>query len=295
VPLRGLPIGTKAPAFQLAGLRGETLTLESLRAADMPVLLTFSDPQCGPCNALMPDLGRWQREHASRVSIALISRGSAEANRNKASEHGVRSVLLQQDREIAERYLVTGTPSAVLVAADGTIASALAEGADAIAALVGHATGTPASVTGTHDNCGAGTMVAGAARLGDRAPAVRLPDLDGAIRDLAARREATAVLFWNPSCGFCQQMLEQVKAWEARPPDGAPGLLIVSTGSVEANQALGLRSTILLDQQFATARAFGATGTPSSVLVDAEGKIASLVAVGAPAVMSVLAPTRAIV
>jgi protein-disulfide isomerase len=103
------------------------------------------------------------------------------------------------------------------------------------------------------------------------------------------------VLFWNPSCGFCQQMLEQVKAWEARPPDGAPGLLIVSTGSVEANQALGLRSTILLDQQFATARAFGATGTPSSVLVDAEGKIASLVAVGAPAVMSVLAPTRAIV
>jgi peroxiredoxin/uncharacterized membrane protein YphA (DoxX/SURF4 family) len=292
-PLRGLPIGTTAPAFQLAGLRGETLTLESLRAADMPVLLTFSDPQCGPCNALMPDLGRWQREHASRIAIALISRGSVEANRNKASEHGVRSVLLQNDREIAERYLVTGTPSAVLVAADGTIASALAEGADAIASLVGHATGTPASVTGTHDNCGAPTMVAGSARLGDRAPAVRLPDLDGATRDLANARAATAVLFWNPSCGFCQQMLDQVKAWEKDAPAGAPGLLIVSTGAVEANRALGLRSTILLDQEFATARAFGATGTPSAVLVDAEGKIASLVGVGAPAVMSVLAPQRA--
>jgi len=293
--LRGLPLGTRAPSFQLAGLRGETLTLESLRAADMPVLLTFSDPQCGPCNALMPDIGRWQRDHASRIAIALVSRGTAEANRNKASEHGVRSVLLQKDREIAERYLVTGTPSAVLVAADGTIASALAEGADAIAALVGHATGTPAAVTGTHDNCGAGTMVAGAARLGERAPAVRLPDLGGVMRDLADQREATAVLFWNPSCGFCAQMLEQVKSWEERPAEGAPALLVVSTGTVEANRALGLRSTILLDQQFATARAFGATGTPSTVLVDGEGKIASLVAVGAPAVMSVLAPQRAAV
>jgi protein-disulfide isomerase len=188
---------------------------------------------------------------------------------------------------------VTGTPSAVLVAADGRIASALAEGADAIAALVARATGMPVPVNGTHDNCGGGTMVAGAARLGERAPTVRLPDLGGAMRDLAAQREATAVLFWNPACGFCQQMLEQVKAWEVRPPDGAPSLLIVSTGAVEANRALGLRSTILLDQEFATARAFGATGTPSSVLVDAEGKIASLVAVGAPAVMSVLTPQRA--
>jgi len=138
-------------------------------------------------------------------------------------------------------------------------------------------------------------MVAGAARLGERAPAVRLPDLGGVMRDLADQREATAVLFWNPSCGFCAQMLEQVKSWEERPAEGAPALLVVSTGTVEANRALGLRSTILLDQQFATARAFGATGTPSTVLVDGEGKIASLVAVGAPAVMSVLAPQRAAV
>jgi hypothetical protein len=40
-----------------------------------------------------------------------------------------------------------------------------------------------------------------------------------------------------------------------------------------------------LDQQFATGRAFGASGTPSTVLIDAEGKVASEVAVGAPAVM----------
>jgi hypothetical protein len=40
-----------------------------------------------------------------------------------------------------------------------------------------------------------------------------------------------------------------------------------------------------LDQQFAVGRAFGTSGTPSAVLVDAEGKVASEVTVGAPAVM----------
>ena len=44
---------------------------------------------------------------------------------------------------------------------------------------------------------------------------------------------------------------------------------------------MGLSSTIVLDEGFSAGRAFGASGTPSGVLVDPEGKIASEVAVGA--------------
>jgi hypothetical protein len=40
-----------------------------------------------------------------------------------------------------------------------------------------------------------------------------------------------------------------------------------------------------LDQQFAVGRAFSASGTPSAVLVDEEGKVASEIAVGGPAVL----------
>ncbi len=36
------------------------------------------------------------------------------------------------------------------------------------------------------------------------------------------------VLFWRPSCGFCQRMLNDLKAWEANPPTNAPKLLMVS-------------------------------------------------------------------
>jgi len=64
-----------------------------------------------------------------------------------------------------------------------------------------------------------------------------------------------------------------------------PGLVFVSTGTVEANRASGFRSPVLLDQSFAAGRVLGVTGTPSAVLVDAEGNIASGIAVGAPSVI----------
>jgi peroxiredoxin len=138
-------------------------------------------------------------------------------------------------------------------------------------------------------NCGkvhaAAPTVPAAQKVGEEAPAVKLPDLEGNTVELADfRGEETLVLFWNPGCGFCQQMLPDLKEWEATSPEGAPRLLVVSAGSEEANRGMGLASPVLLDQQFATGRAFGASGTPSAVLVDSESKVASDVAVGAPAV-----------
>ena len=122
----GLPVGTAAPAFTLPTLSGETIALQALRALGKPVIVIFSDPGCGPCNALLPEVGRWQRDYASKVVVALISRGTAEANRPKASENGLRHVLLQHDREVAASYQADGTPSAVLVLPDGRIGSPLA-------------------------------------------------------------------------------------------------------------------------------------------------------------------------
>jgi peroxiredoxin len=139
-------------------------------------------------------------------------------------------------------------------------------------------------------NCGkvhaAAPTVEAAQKVGEEAPEVKLPDIEGNTVELADfRGEQTLVLFWNPGCGFCQQMLPDLKQWEATSTEDAPNLLVVSAGSEEANKEMGLASTVLLDQQFAVGGAFGASGTPSAVLVDAEGKVASEVAVGAPAVL----------
>ena len=137
----GLTVGTLAPTFALTGLDGETIALDALRAKGLPVLLIFMDPDCGPCQALLPEIGRWQRDYADKLMLALISRGSAEDNRARSREHGVMHVLLQRDREVAEAYQALGTPAAVLVRPDGTIGSPVVMGKDKIHSLVAGAVG----------------------------------------------------------------------------------------------------------------------------------------------------------
>jgi thiol-disulfide isomerase/thioredoxin/uncharacterized membrane protein YphA (DoxX/SURF4 family) len=304
----GLPVGSAAPEFGLSGLFGETLTLETLRSSGKPVMALFTDPGCGPCNAMLPEVGRWQEEHAHKLTLALISRGEVEENKAKAQEHGLKNVLVQKDWEVSESYEVRGTPSAVLVSPEGKVESPVAGGAEGIRGLLAYAVGErarlpmyphqPRTEGEPCPNCGkvhaaAPTMPA-TREIGEPAPEVNLADLQGTTVELEDfRGQETLVLFWNPGCGFCQQMLPEIKQWEENRPEGAPNLLFVSAGTEEANRDMKLSSPVLLDQNFATGRAFGASGTPSAVLVDAEGRIASEVAVGAPAVLDLAGASRA--
>jgi peroxiredoxin/uncharacterized membrane protein YphA (DoxX/SURF4 family) len=293
----GLPAGALAPSFSLPTLTGETITLQALRALGKPVVLIFSDPDCGPCEALLPEIGRWQAEYASKAVVVLISRGTVEANRSKATEHGLRHVLLQADREVAQAYQAHGTPGAVLIRRDGTLGSPLAQGADAIRALLASVVNLPVpgalpmaapAANGNGHGAPTASRPPVSPQIGDPAPDFSLPDLSGQMVSLADfRGSKTLVIFWRPSCGFCQRMLEDLKAWEARPSKDTPRLLVVSTDSVADNQAMGLRSPVVLDHgNMSVGRLFGATGTPMAVLVDAEGKVASELAAGAPAVLA---------
>jgi peroxiredoxin/uncharacterized membrane protein YphA (DoxX/SURF4 family) len=296
----GLAFGAPAPAFSLSGLYGETMTLDALRSAEKPVLLLFTDPSCGPCNAMMGDVGKWQRDLSEKLTLAVITRGSLEDNRNKAKQHNLTHVLMQKDNEVADAYQTYGTPTAVMVWPDGTIGSAAVGGAQEIRTLVKQAAEgkvpvpkprlaavpRPAQVKRP-----AATAQAprGVASIGKDAPVVELNNLDGEpvkLADFAGH--PTAVLFWNPGCGFCQRMVDDLKAWESNRPEGAPNLLVVSTGEVERNREQGFTSPVVLDSGFTVGRAFGASGTPSAVLVGADGKIASGLAVGGPTVISLL-------
>jgi peroxiredoxin/uncharacterized membrane protein YphA (DoxX/SURF4 family) len=298
----GLPFGSPAPAFSLSGLYGETMTLDALRAAEKPVVLIFSDPGCGPCNTMMSDVGKWQRDLADKLTVAVISRGSLEDNRAKKKQHNLTHVLMQKDSEVADAYMTYGTPTAVVVRPDGTIGSGAAGGSDDIRTLVKQAAegripvppprlvAMPKAAPAPQPaRPAAAAPPRGIASIGRDAPVVELANLDGETVKLADfAGHPTAVLFWNPGCGFCQRMADDLKAWEADPPADAPKLLIVSTGDAERNRELGLNSPVVLDTGFNVGRSFGASGTPSAVLVGADGKIASGLAVGGPTVLSLL-------
>jgi thiol-disulfide isomerase/thioredoxin len=127
-------------------------------------------------------------------------------------------------------------------------------------------------------------------QVGDRAPDVALVDLDGNPVNLADRWAdgPTAILFWSPTCGFCQRMLPDLRVWEAERLAASPRLLVVSSGSAGDNRAMGLTSPVLLDDRFAAGRAFGVTGTPQAVLVDADGTVAAPPAAGSQGVLKLM-------
>lgn len=133
----GLPAGSPAPALQLPSLDGDEVALEDYRG--QRVLLVFSDPTCGPCNQLAPQLEQIHRS-VKDFQILMVSRGQVGANREKAREHGLTfPVVLQRRWEASRAYGMFATPVAYLIDERGIIAADAASGPDAILALADRA------------------------------------------------------------------------------------------------------------------------------------------------------------
>lgn len=88
------------------------------------VLLVFTDPHCGPCDALAPELVRLHKEHEGNgLAVVMVGRGDAEENRRKAAAHGFEfPVVLQDPWRLSKRYGIFATPVAFLINERGVIA-----------------------------------------------------------------------------------------------------------------------------------------------------------------------------
>ncbi len=131
-----LMIGDAAPSFDLPGLAGERVSLAGLLATGRDVLLVFTDPRCGPCQALLPRLATLHKAASPKWTVGLISRGSMADNLAAREEHGVRYIARQAEHETDAAYGVGATPSAILIGADGRIVGPLVVGADHVARLM---------------------------------------------------------------------------------------------------------------------------------------------------------------
>lgn len=131
----GLKAGTWAPAFELPDLAGRTVSLAEHRGRR--VLLVFSDPECGPCDVLLPDLARLDRDHGKDgLALMLVSRGGVEENRRKAEASGVEfPVVLQPGWKLSKEYGIFATPVAFLVDEEGVIERDVVRGPAEILAL----------------------------------------------------------------------------------------------------------------------------------------------------------------
>ena len=131
----GLKAGTSAPSFELPDLEGGMASLAEQRGSR--VLLVFSDPDCGPCEELLPELARLHRERRSdRLEIIMVSRGGSEENRRKGEAFGLEfPVVLQSGWKLSKKYGIFATPVAFLIDEEGVIARDVARGRSEILSL----------------------------------------------------------------------------------------------------------------------------------------------------------------
>jgi peroxiredoxin len=278
----GLPVGSEAPGFSLKGLDEQEVDLDELLSLRRPLLLVFTDAGCAPCHELLPEISAWQVEHEEALTVALAAQGSAEELRRSSGEHELENVLLDEGGELFGRYEADATPSAVLIGSDRTVASPVAAGPGRIRALKSRAIGS-------------GPGEPGGLRVGEPAPSIELGLLDGGTVEIAepsAKRRL--LLFWNPTCGHCRRMHDELLRWEAGARNGAPELLVIASGDEDAIRAEGFRSPVALDHDSRAARALSANGTPMAILLDQEARIASALAAGSDEVMA-LAQGEAVV
>jgi peroxiredoxin len=131
----GLKAGTPAPSFRLPRIDGGELSLADFRGEQ--VLLVFSDPECGPCDELAPQLQTIHLQQP-KLQVLMVSRRDLGVNRTKAARFGLSfPVVLQKQWEVSLKYAMFATPIGYLIDEQGVLASDVAIGVGPIVALAG--------------------------------------------------------------------------------------------------------------------------------------------------------------
>lgn len=275
-PNEGLPVGAPAPDFSARDLSGKIVSFENLLVKNKPMLLFFVSPSCIPCQSLLPEIENWQNDMSDKIKFVFISKGSEKENAEKFGGTNFKQILLQKNDEIAESFKAVWTPTAVLVNGDGNIASHPAAGDSAIHSLVEKVKLLENETENFFVTNGKPT------NIGEDVPEFSTENLDGSIvstKDLTGRK--TLLTYWSLNCGWCEKMLDDLREWDKTRGADEPELILLSSGEAEKHRELGLQSQIILEVDKDISKKFGMEGTPSAVLINENGKIASELAVGA--------------
>ncbi len=119
-------VGDQAPGFTLMGLDEKLYSLAALRQKG-PVLLVFWSTRCHFCHAMIPQFSRVQNEWGPRgLTLAAVDVGYEDAAEveHYAQDNDIGYLILNQDdkkAELVHAYGLIGTPTIVLVSAQGAV------------------------------------------------------------------------------------------------------------------------------------------------------------------------------
>jgi thiol-disulfide isomerase/thioredoxin len=115
--------------------------------------------------------------------------------------------------------------------------------------------------------------------VGAAAPGFSLRDIDGetvTLDALRARGRPVALVFVSPGCGPCQLLIPELVRWQATLANEIT-IAMISDGTPAQNRAIvgDSGAQVLLQQKLEVMKAYRVNGTPATVLVSAEGRVAS--------------------
>jgi uncharacterized membrane protein YphA (DoxX/SURF4 family)/thiol-disulfide isomerase/thioredoxin len=262
-----------APQLAASDDDGEQLSLDDIASGDRTNVFVFVAPWCEACGELVDDLARWQADDTG-PNVVVLSAGEREAITEKFGDVRV----FAHEGGVTDEYRVEFTPGAVVVSSDLMITVPPSYGADDVRRLY-----TAAAGRQTED------LVIGPppVREGDPAPDV-IVEVEGQRMPIAeAAGDDAVLLFWDMTCGFCQQIQDDV----LRRQNAVPLVLVLRDSAVDGVRDAGFTVPVALDPTFGVGGALQVPGTPTAVRVR-DGAVASTVAVGGPEVLGLLASVR---
>jgi len=123
-----LPVGAEVPSVSVPSIEGPSISLTSLRGSE--VILLFWNSSCGFCRAMRERLLAWERSRKDPSPRLVVVSTSDERTTRDEGFHSL--VLLDQGSAVSRAFGAGGTPMAVLLNAEGRVASAVVAGADAV-------------------------------------------------------------------------------------------------------------------------------------------------------------------
>ena len=126
------------------------------------------------------------------------------------------------------------------------------------------------------------------------APPFELAAYEGgttSLDQLLAYRKPLLLVFTNPNCSPCVALFSEIKDWQQAHSEQLT-IALISFGTIKENfinvAKNGLGQVLLDEKKREVAGKYGATLTPTAVIVNTSGKIASPLAAGADEIRALL-------
>jgi methylamine dehydrogenase accessory protein MauD len=118
---RGLTVGERAPAVDVADLEGATVRIGEPRTDGKSTLLLFVSPTCPVCKSLLPVVKSSGRQERDWLSIILASDGNPAEHRQYVQSNGLDGVPYVISAPLGMTYQVSRLPFAALIDEAGVL------------------------------------------------------------------------------------------------------------------------------------------------------------------------------